>query len=480
MQSPGLDVFTWPDAKAIREKLSLLAKMPAWDMDAQAYRQYQRRFREGRQGSQELARQAESLIPGGVHHSLSVRDPFPVMIEAASGPYIWDVDGNRYTDFVQAAGAALLGARYEPVYSRVIEILGKSGAATAISHPYELKLAQLVSQLIPSIERVRMTASGTEAAMAAIRAARAFTGADNIIKVGGAYHGWSDHLTYGLTVPGMGSRGIFGIPDSTLDTTHEVPPNDLRSLERLFEENRRSGGTAAVIVEPIGPQSGTMPVDLDYHAGVLELCRSNGALLIFDEVVTGFRLGLAGVQGYLGIRPDLTVLGKCLTAGFPAAGAVGGRADVMATLGPLSPSPTRVSGTLSANPMSCAAGYYGLQEMSRTRAPQIAARGGEALCRGLADLISKYRLPFVTFNFGSIVHLHATGVYHVSIEDPDFRAQFATRWAIMNKLTMAYAVEGLIVPATGRMFVSATHTDEVILDTLSRFDVVFAVINAPA
>jgi glutamate-1-semialdehyde 2,1-aminomutase len=176
---------------------------------------------------------------------------------------------------------------------------------------------------------VRMLGSGTEAVMAAIRAARAFTGKKHVIKVGGAYHGWSDQMVYGLHIPGTGRREATGIPRGASGHTQEAFPNDLGALRRLLMLNRLRGGTAAVIVEPVGPESGTRPVPYDYNRQVRELCDEFGALLIFDEVVTGFRLGLGGAQGYFNVKPDLTIFGKCVTGGYPMAGGVGGRRDVI-------------------------------------------------------------------------------------------------------------------------------------------------------
>ncbi len=224
-----------------------------------------------------------------------------------------------------------------------------------------------------------MLGSGTESVMAAIRAARAFTGKKWVVKVGGAYHGWSDQMVYGLHVPGTWRFEAKGIPFGATALTREVFPNDLRALRRKLIENRALGGTAAVIVEPLGPESGTRPVPFGFNAAVRELCDEFGALLIFDEVVTGFRLGLGGAQGYFGVRPDLTVFGKCITGGYPMAGGVGGRRDVMerfaSGIGGKSGERAYVGGTLSANPLSCAAGYFAITEMEQHERAGARRRG---------------------------------------------------------------------------------------------------------
>ncbi len=258
--------------------------------------------------------------------------------------------------------------------------------------------------------------------MAAIRAARTFTGKKWVIKFGGAYHGWSDQMVYGLHVPGTWRFEAKGIPFGATARTREVFPNDLDALRRKLQQNKLMGGTAAVIVEPIGPESGTRPVPFDFNARVRELCDEFGALLIFDEVVTGFRLGLGGAQGYFGVRPDLTIFGKCITGGYPMAGGVGGRRDVMlgfaSGIGGKSGERAYVGGTLSANPLSCAAGYFAITEMERTNAPVIAGRAGDRLTAGLCDIIRRYRLPFVAYNQGSIVHLETAGVMLLDLKHP--------------------------------------------------------------
>ncbi len=242
--------------------------------------------------------------------------------------------------------------------------------------------------------------------------------------------------------------------------------------------NRLRGGTAAVIVEPLGPESGTRPVPFDFNQKVRALCDEFGALLIFDEVVTGFRLGLGGAQGYFGVKPDLTVFGKCISGGYPMAGGVGGRADVMkcfaAGIGGTGER-AYIGGTLSANPLSCVAGYYSLLEMERTNAPVIAGQAGDRLTKGLQAIIEKYGLPFVAYNQGSIVHLETSGVMLLDFRNPIRLArELKPRKHMIEEMGAAYMSQGLVTLAGSRMYTSMADTNEVIDEALKKFEVVLA------
>ena len=268
--------------------------------------------------------------------------------------------------------------------------------------------------------------------------------------------------------------------------TQEFFPNDLEDLERKLKANRLTGGTAAVFLEPMGPESGTRPVSKEFVRGAAKLARDYGALLIFDEVVTGFRIGLSGAQGYFGVDPDLTVFGKIIAGGYPGAGGVGGHADCMAHLGAgLDSSGKKVSkamcgGTMAATPISCAAGYYALCEIERTNACEVAGRMGDRLTRGLQDLIAKYDLPFVAFNQGSICHLDSVGTMHFAIDwkkpwtIPHILKETGIRQKEMEHMGAAYMAEGLVTLAGSRLYTSAAYTEEMIDDVLCRFDRVLA------
>jgi glutamate-1-semialdehyde aminotransferase len=428
--------------------------------------------------SKALTDEAKQYIPGGVQHNLAFNYPFPLAVERACGAYMWDVDSNRYIDFLQAGGPTVLGSNYALVREKIFELLQNCGPVTGLFHEYELKLAQLIHHYMPSIEMFRMLGSGTESVMAAIRAARAFTGKKKVIKVGGAYHGWSDQMVYGLHVPGTGRREATGIPRGASAHTQEFFPNDLGHLRRLLMLNRVRGGTAAIIVEPVGPESGTRPVPRDFDQHVRELCDEFGALLIFDEVVTGFRLGMGSAQGYFGVKPDLTIFGKCITGGYPMAGGVGGRRDVLmrfaAGIGGTGER-AYVGGTLSANPLSCVAGYYALLEMERTNAAVIAGRAGDRLTQGLQQIIEKYHLPFVAYNQGSIVHLETSGVMLLDMRHPlKLLRELKPRKQMIEEMGAAYMSQGLITLAGSRMYTSLADTDDVIDEALNRFETVLS------
>jgi glutamate-1-semialdehyde 2,1-aminomutase len=462
----------------IYAKLNKLVGQPLRPVKREKMQEFLAYFETKCKRSKEITDEAKKYIPGGVQHNLAFNYPFPIAIEKAEGAHLWDADGNQYIDFLQAGGPTMLGSNYKPVRDKVIEMLQTCGPVTGLFHEYELKLAQLVNRLMPNIEMFRMLGSGTEGVMAAIRAARAYTHKKYVIKVGGAYHGWSDSMVYGLHIPGTGRFEAAGIPRGASSATEEFFPNSLGALKRHLTLNRLRGGTAAVIVEPVGPESGTRPVPFDFNQKVREMCDEFGAMLIFDEVVTGFRLGMGGAQGYFGVKPDLTVFGKCITGGYPMAGGVGGRADVVrcfaAGIGGTGER-AYVGGTLSANPLSCVAGYYALLEMERTNAPVIAGCAGDRLTHGLQAIIDKYNLPFVTYNQGSIVHLETSGVMLLDFRNPiKLAREMKPRKHMIEEMGAAYMSQGLITLAGSRMYTSMADTDEIIDEALRKFEVVLS------
>ena len=467
-------ISEYPDVAAVYAGLETLVSRPLRKVRPAVMKEYLDYFATKCARSRALSDEANEYIPGGVQHNLAFNYPFPLAIDKADGAYLWDVDGNRYIDFLQAGGPTVLGSNYPPLRDKIVELLAECGPVTGLFHEYELKLAELVNRFMPAVEMFRMLGSGTESVMAAIRVARTFTGKKYVIKTGGAYHGWSDQMVYGLHVPGTWRFEAKGIPMGATGRTREVYPNDLKALHRKLAQNKLLGGTAAVIVEPIGPESGTRPVPFEFNARVRELCDEFGALLIFDEVVTGFRLGLGGAQGYFGVKPDLTVFGKCISGGYPMAGGVGGRSDVMmgfaSGIGGKSGERAYVGGTLSANPLSCAAGYYALLEMEATNAPVLAGRAGDRLTKGLNEIIARLGLPYVAFNQGSIVHLETSGVMLLDLHNPvRFLRGLKPRKHMMEEMGAAYTANGIITLAGSRMYTSMADTDEVIDDALERF-----------
>ncbi len=471
-------ISEYHDTEAIYAKLNALVSQPLRPVRREKMAEFLGHFENKCTKSKALTDEAKKYIPGGVQHNLAFNYPFPIAIEKAEGALLWDADGNEYIDFLQAGGPTVLGSNYAPVRAKVLEMLQSCGPVTGLFHEYELKLAKLVNRLMPNIEMFRMLGSGTEGVMAAVRAARAFTKKKYVIKVGGAYHGWSDSMVYGLHIPGTGRLEATGIPGGASGSTGEFFPNSLGALKRQLILNRLRGGTAAVIVEPLGPESGTRPVPFEFNQKVRELCDEFGALLIFDEVVTGFRVGLGGAQGFFNVKPDLTVFGKCITGGYPMAGGVGGRAEViMSFAAGIGGTGERayIGGTLSANPLSCVAGYYSLLEMERTNAPVLAGQAGDRLTRGLQAMIDKYALPFVTYNQGSIVHLETSGVMLLDFRNPlRLKRELKPRKHMIEEMGAAYMSQGLITLAGSRMYTSMADTDEVIDQALAKFETVLA------
>ncbi len=479
MSGNGFAIKEYHNTSEIYAKLDSLLTQPIRPLKRDAVEHYKKHFDEKYKKSHALSSDALNYIPGGVQHNLAFNYPFPLVFTKAEGAYLCDLDGNRYIDFLQAGGPTVLGSNYSAVKEKVIELINTCGPSTGLFHEYEYKLAKKICELFPSVDLFRMLGSGTEAVMAAIRVARLATKKKKIIKAGGAYHGWSDQMVYGMRIPGTGRFEAHGIPASCSKHTQEVWPNSISSLESKLKMNRFRGGTAAVILEPIGCESGTRPVDFDYNKQVRELCDKYGALLILDEVVSAFRIGLSGAQGYYGVTPDLTVFGKVIAGGYPSAGGLGGRKDLMAYLAAGlqgAKKKAMVGGTMAANPLSSAAGYYTILEIEKNNACEKAGLAGDRLTKGLQALIEKYELPYVAYNQGSVVHLETSGVMFVKINWLKIMKvldEIKKRKHMMEEMGAAYMAEGLVTLAGSRMYTSMADTDDIIDDALARFERVF-------
>ncbi len=479
-------ISEYHDAAAVTKQLDELIKQPIYTIKPDVLQKYEDEYYGVKCAkSKEMIEEAKKVIPGGVQHNLAFNYPFPLVFTKAEGMKLYDIDGNEYFDFLQAGGPTVLGSNPPVVREKVIELLNTCGPSTGLFHEYEYKLAKKICDSMESVEMFRMLGSGTEACMAAIRVARLATKNKNVVKMGGAYHGWSDQLGYSIRVPGSKFTQAHGVPLYLFKHTQEFFPNDLDSLERVLKLNQFRGGTAAVFMEPIGPESGTRPLDFDFNKGVERLCRKYGALLVFDEVVTGFRIGMAGAQGYYGVSPDLTIFGKVIAGGYPGAGGIGGKREYMKYLGAgLDSNGEKVKkafmgGTMAATPLSCVAGYYTLEEIDKQNACQVAGQMGDRLTKGLQDLIKKYNLPFVAFNQGSVCHIDTVGTMHYSINwskpwtIPSVLSATSERKAEMQHMGAAYMAEGLVTLAGSRLYTSAAYTPELIDEALRRFDRVF-------
>jgi len=480
----GFSLSSYPDVPRVLADLDALIRQPIRRLDREALARYlSDYFEAGCARSQAMTAEAKAYIPGGVQHNLSFNYPFPLVFTKAEGAHLEDLDGHRYLDFLQAGGPTVLGSNPPAVRDQVIDLLKTCGPSTGLFHEYELKLAKFIAGHMPAVPMLRMLGSGTEGCMAAIRVARLATGKKNVVKMGGAYHGWSDQVAYGLRIPGTAHHEAHGVSKHVFKHTQEFFPGDLEALERVLRRNRLHGGTACVMLEPLGPESGTRPVARDFNAGVRRLCDKYGALMVFDEVVTGFRVGLSGAQGYFGVEPDLTVFGKVIAGGYPAAGGLGGKKEYMKFLAAGIEAGTKkalVGGTMAANPLSAAAGYFTLQEIERTRACETAGAMGDRLTAGLQAALKARKLPFVAYNQGSIVHLQTVGTMHFTIdfhriwEIPGKMREIKARKTVMEEMGAAYTAEGIITLAGSRLYTSAAYTPELVDQAVAAFDRVFA------
>ncbi|MHA1805245.1 MAG: aspartate aminotransferase family protein, partial [Promethearchaeota archaeon] len=377
---------------------------------------------------------------------------------------MWDVDDNEYIDYLMSAGACILGHNYPPFREKLIEVLQDLSPDLYWNCEWEIKAIKLVQKHMPSVERMVYFQSGTEANMAAIRIARVFTGKEKIIKFGGSYHGWSDQLNYDIHIPFSGAMEADGIPKGCYKDTISLPPNDLNALEENLKKwSEKRKGVAAVIVEPLGAESGAIPVPPDFNKKVRELCDQYGALLIFDEVVTGFRLDLGGAQKYFGVKPDLTIFGKLLTQGYPSSGAVGGRADIMnATTSDIDVSSKHASasGTIRGNPLTVAATYWGIKIMEETGTIEKAATAADDLVKKLNDLFEQHERPYFAYNYKSIVHYETFSPLAIDIRDMNNIPKAVYRKKCVDDLATVMFSEGVITKYGNRAFTCMQHAPE--------------------
>ena len=381
--------------------------------------------------SSELFARALKRIPGGVNSPVRAfrglgREPF--FVERAAGSKICDVDGNEYIDYVGTWGPAILGHAPSVVIDAV-RSAAERGVSFGIPNPYEVEMAELICRWVPSIEKVRMVNSGTEATMSCVRLARGFTGRDKIIKFEGCYHGHVDALLVNAGSGALthGRPDSAGVPAEFAALTISVPFNDIDAVRAVFRENPKS--IAAIILEPIPANAGLYFPRKSFLQQLRDECTDHGALLIFDEVMTGFRVARGGAQEIYGIRPDLTALGKVIGGGLPV-GAFGGRAEIMDQLSPLGP--VYQAGTLSGNPLAMAAGLAQLRELERMDGWALLEKNGAHFEELTRETLRELKLGWVFHRIGSMFCLFfttdpVTDLASAKRSDPEKFARFFKR-----------------------------------------------------
>jgi glutamate-1-semialdehyde 2,1-aminomutase len=418
-----------------------------------------------------LFERAEKVMPGGVNSPVRAFRGVggePVFIRAASGAYLEGEDGRRYIDYIGGYGPNILGHRHPAIVAAIEEALGR-GTAFGAPTLAEVELAEVIVAAFPSVEMVRLVNSGTEATMSALRLARAATGRDKLVKFVGCYHGHADPF---LIAAGSGAMTIGvpsspGVPAAVVADTLLAPYNDLAAVERLFDSG--GGEIAAVIVEPIaGNMNLVLPVP-GFLEGLRELCSHFKALLIFDEVMTGFRVAWGGAQITLDVEPDLTTLGKVIGGGLPLA-AYCGRRELMRRIAPAGP--VYQAGTLSGNPLAVAAGRAALAELAKDEdcVYEKLERTGERLVSGILEAAGRHGIPCRVERRGGMMGLFFTDEPIHRLEDVD-----ATDRALFSRVFHGLLGRGVHLPPSPyeAMFFSTAHGDAEIDATLQAFDAVF-------
>ena len=413
--------------------------------------------------SEALFERAQTRIPGGVNspvRAFKAVGGTPRFMERSDGAYIFDADGNKYIDYVLSWGPMIMGHNHPQVRDAVVQT-AQDGLSFGCPTEIEIELAERLCDLVPSLEQVRMTSSGTEATMSAIRLARGAIGRDKIIKFEGCYHGHSDSLLIkaGSGALTFGVPSSPGVPDVLAQHTVTLPFNDLSALKEAFDQ--LGDEIACVITEPVTGNMNCILPEPGYLEGMRELCSEHGAILIFDEVMTGFRFGTHCAQGHLGIDPDLTCLGKVIGGGMPV-GAFGGKKDIMAHISPLGP--VYQAGTLSGNPVAMASGLATMDIISQPNFYDDLFRHTTELCEGLQQVANEIGIPFTTNHMGSMFGFFFTEDEKVT-QYPQVIGANVERF---NKFFHLMLNEGVyLAPASFEAgFMSSAHTDDDIADTI--------------
>ena len=413
--------------------------------------------------SEELFDRAVKVIPGGVNSPVRAYGAIgiaPRFIDRADGCHIYDVDGKEYVDYIDSWGPMILGHNFPEVKESVLKACEKGlsfGCATAI----EVEMAEFICDHIPHVDMVRMVNSGTEAVMSAVRVARGFTGKNKIIKFAGCYHGHSDAMlvSAGSGVMTSGVPDSAGVPKGCTEDTMTAVYNDLDSVRALMEQ--ADGQTAAVIVEPVGANMGVVPPKKGFLEGLRKLCDEYGALLIFDEVITGFRLAFGGAAEYFGVTPDLVTYGKIIGAGMPV-GAYGGRREIMELVSPVGK--VYQAGTLSGNPIAMAAGLTQLKYLyEHQEIYKDLEEKGKRLYGGMEKILAEKNLPY------HINHVSSLGsLFFTEQEVVDYTSAKSSDTKAFSEYFKGMLAQGIhMAPSQFEaMFLSVAHTDEIIDQTL--------------
>ena len=356
--------------------------------------------------SKELFERAQQSIPGGVNSPVRAFKSVggtPVFIQKAKGAYLYDVDGNRYIDYINSWGPMILGHAYEPVVKAIQE---KAADSTSFGAPTELEIqiAELIKSMVPNVDLIRMVSSGTEACMSAIRLARGYTGRNKIVKFEGCYHGHADAFLVkaGSGVATFGIQTVPGVTAGVAQDTLTAPYNDLEAVQQLVANHK--GEIAAIIIEPVAGNMGCILPQLGFLEGLRKICNEHGIVFILDEVMTGFRLAPGGAQERLHIDADLVTYGKVIGAGMPV-GAFGGKKEIMQHIAPLGN--VYQAGTLSGNPIAMIAGYTLLKELKENpKIYQQLEEKGNYLAIGLKRVLEKANIPFVLNHIGTMISIH--------------------------------------------------------------------------
>lgn len=415
--------------------------------------------------SKALYEKAVDLMPGGVNSPArafkSVGD-HPLFMDHAKDARVYDVDGNEYIDYCLSFGPLILGHSDDKVVSEVAET-AKKGTTFGAPTELENKMAELVIERVPSIEMVRMVSSGTEATLAALRLARGYTGRNKILKFEGCYHGHSDSLLIkaGSGVATLGLPDSPGVPEGTAVNTITVPYNDPDSLKEAFDKYGED--IAAVIVEPVAGNMGVVPPVNDFLNKVREITKNNDTLLIFDEVMTGFRVGYNCAQGYYDIDPDITCLGKVIGGGLPV-GAYGGKKEIMEKIAPVGD--VYQAGTLSGNPLAMAGGYHTLNQLTE-ESYEYFNELADLLEDGLKNVFGKHGRPITVNRAGSMI-----GFFLTDGPVTDFDSANESDLVLFKELYQELLKEGIYLPPSQfeGMFLSTKHTKEDINATITAFD----------